>query len=153
MSQACAVYWCHFTWFLGIEVHIFRLVLSAVSSRQCCSFKRSCSFTPALLAAGDLSGAVWGVNALLEGTIAGGYSQGSPWVTSALRLGVAFQFLLKFPHSPQASLCVLAGESFPLMDDVTEFRVDAGRLRSKSPFFNFSLPPFQTPTETQLSAC
>lgn len=43
------------------------------------------------------------------------------------------QFSLEFPNLPPAFPSVLAGESFPLMDDVTDFRADAGLLQSKPP--------------------
>lgn len=71
-------YWCCFTWFLGIEVHIFHSVLPAISSQHCRIFFFSSLsvfgtvwFSAVLLAARDLSGAVWGVNALPEGTLKG----------------------------------------------------------------------------------
>lgn len=116
---SCAVYWCHFTWFLSIEVQIFHLALAAISSQQCYCFLNPLppfSNTASLLAAGDISGALWGVNALLEGTIAGNYSWGSPCLTwepstSTLYLNVSYQLPPKFPNLPQASVCVLAGES------------------------------------------
>lgn len=103
---------------------------------------------------GTLNGAVWGVNALLEGNIAGALFTGetlsdirpSTWT---LRLGVPFLMFAQIPilASSFPACPSLAGESFPLMEDVTEFRVDGGHSRGRSPVHRH--PPLQTP----LTAC
>lgn len=129
--------------------------LAAVSIQQCCGFNTAS--LPRCWQLRHLSGAVLGVNALLEGTIAGGFSWRGDISTLHFNSPTRCPLpIFCFPNLPGASLSVLAGESFPLIDDVTDFWVDARRLQSKSQFFNISIhsdPHVLTPIKTPLSVC